>query len=472
MNPVAIVGAGITGLTAAFRLKEQNIPCVVYEASGKVGGVIRTYREGGYLAEAGPNAITEISGKIYSLVSDAELMRDRIYSNPAAGANYLLHHGRLVPAPTSIRKFITTPLFTARGKLRVCIEPFISANRSQDEENLAHFVSRRLGAEFLEAVINPFVAGIYAGDPSLLSVRHGFPRLYSAEQLHGSLVRAQVFGGRARRRSGEVPKTEAKKFSFAHGLQDLPDRLKDKLGGAVQLHTPILAIRDYGGEWSVEFPGDLSNSSHPSRLHSAVLLAAPAHRLANISFIAPNSPSNALATLSEIVHPPVASVVLGFRRSDVCHSLAGFGFLVPASEKRRILGAIFSSSIFCGRAPSGHVTITAYLGGCRNPDLALQSPEKLIAATLSDLRDILGVTGSPTFEHCSVVPHAIPQYNVGYARYKQTMERLEAAHPGLFFAGTCKDGISLGNSIISGHDVTRRIRACISRLREVPAKVA
>jgi oxygen-dependent protoporphyrinogen oxidase len=405
-------------------------------------------------------------------VSDADLMRNRLYSNAAASANFLLHRGRLVPAPTSILKFITTPVFTARGKLRVCIEPFIGADRSREEENLAHFVSRRLGTEFLDAVIDPFVAGIYAGDPALLSVRHGFPKLHAGERFHGSLFRAQVFGAGARRRSGEISKTDAKKFSFDHGLQVLPDRLKEKLGGAVQFNTPVLAVHDLGGEWRVEFPGGLNHLSHSSQLHSAVLLATPAHRLANISFLAPNASGNALAPLGEIVHPPVASVVLGFRRSDVRHSLEGFGFLVPASEKRSILGAIFSSSIFCGRAPSGHVTITAYIGGCRNPDLALQSPGKVIATALSDLRDVLGITGSPTFQHYSIVPHAIPQYNVGYARYKETMDRLESAHSGLYFAGTCKDGISLGNSLIAGHDITRRIRARLSSPPSVSAAAA
>jgi len=478
MKPVAIVGGGITGLSAAFRLQEQNIPCVVYEASAHAGGVIRTFREGGYLAEAGPNAITEMSRKIPDLVNDAGLACERIYSNPAAHGNLLLHQGRLVPAPTSILKFISTPLFTARGKLRACMEPFIAINRSHDEESLASFVSRRLGPEFLEAVINPFVAGIYAGDPALLSVRHGFPKLHAAEQLYGSLFRAQIFGARARQRSGEIPKTEAKKFSFDHGLQVLPERLKQKLGGAVQLQTPVLAIQEIGGEWNVHLSGSpidsghLGHQNHPAHLHSAVLLALPAHKMANISFQAPGTPVDALAPMGEIIHPPVASIVLGFRRSDVRHSLAGFGFLVPESEKRRILGAIFSSSIFSGRAPSGHVTITTYIGGCRNPDLALQPTRQVIDAVLGDLREILGITGSPTFEHCSVVPQAIPQYNIGYMRYKQTMELLEADHPGLFFAGTCKDGISLGNSITSGHDVARRIRACLTRLTPLADRVA
>ena len=340
MKPVAIVGAGITGLTAAFRLAEKNVPCVVYEASGQTGGVIRTFREDGYLAESGPNVLTETSGTISALVSDSGLLRHRIYANPSASANFLLHRGRLTPAPMSVLKFLTTPLFSPLGKLRVCMEPFIRANRSVEDETLAHFVSRRLGPQFLESVINPFVAGIYAGDPSLLSVRHAFPKLFAAEQFYGSLVRAQIFGAGARKRSGEIPKTEARKFSFDQGLQVLPDKLRERLGTAVQLRTPVSGVQDLGGEWSVHLPGQAP------RFHSAVLLALPAHRLGNLSFISRETSRNAFARLGEIIHPPVASVVLGFRREDVRHPLAGFGFLVPASEKRRILGAIFSQKLF------------------------------------------------------------------------------------------------------------------------------
>jgi len=460
MKPVAIVGGGITGLTAAFRLREQNIPCVVYEASGQAGGVIRTHCERGFVAESGPNVITEMSRNISSLIRDVGLTRERIYTNPAAHGNYLLHQGRLEPAPMSPLKFITTPVFTARGKLRVCLEPFIAANRSKQEESLASFVSRRLGPEFLEAVINPFVAGVYAGDPSLLSVRYGFPKLYAAEQLHGSLFRAEIFGGRGRERAGEIPKAEAKKFSFHHGLQTLTSRLVEKLDGAVELRTPVGAIHDLGGEWSVEVAG---GSDRQPRLHSAVLLAAPAHKLAQIEFRTSNTRGIALAPLGEIVHPPVATVVLGFRRADVQHPLTGFGFLVPAAEKRRILGAMFSSTVFAGRAPSGHVTITTYIGGCRNPELALKPRSELTGMALAELREILGITGTPTFERCAVVPQAIPQYNLGYGRYKKTMERLESEHPGLFFGGAYKDGISMGHSITSGHDVARRIKACLAR---------
>jgi len=466
MKPVAIVGAGITGLTAAFRLAEDNIPVIVYEASGHVGGVIRTHREDGYLAESGPNAITETSRAITSLIEDTGLMRPRIYSNPGASANFLLHHGRLVRAPTSIPGFITTPLFSLGGKLRACCEPFIPPHHSQEDETLAAFVTRRLGREFLDNVIDPFVAGIYAGDPALLSVRQGFPKLSAAEQLHGSLVRAQIFGARARRRSGEIPKTAARKFSFDHGLGVLPNRLKERLGHAVRFHMPVKAIQDLGGEWTIHCPGQ------PPFFHSAVLLAAPAHKLGNIIFHAHGSSPGALAPLGDIVHPPVATVVLGFRRTDVTHPLTGFGFLVPASENRRILGTIFSSSIFSNRAPSGHVTLTTFIGGCRNQELALQPHGEIIATALADLQEMLGITGKPTFQHCTVVPHAIPQYNVGFARYKQAMEKLESAHPGLFFAGTCKDGIALGNSITSGHDVARRIRACLARIPEQAAHAA
>ena len=197
--------------------------------------------------------------------------------------------------------------------------------------------------------------------------------------------------------------------------------------------------------------------------HSAVLLAAPAYKLAEIE-LAVERPSSAgtapsLGPLRDIYYPPVASVVLGFRRADVPHALDGFGMLIPAVEKFSILGTLFSSSLFPNRAPAGHVLLTSYVGGVRAPELALRPEAELVALTLKDLGAILGVRGAPTYQHCVLYPRAIPQYEVGYGRFKTLMDDLEAAAPGLFLAGHYRNGISLGDSIIAGHEVADRIAA-------------
>ena len=164
-----------------------------------------------------------------------------------------------------------------------------------------------------------------------------------------------------------------------------------------------------------------------------------------------------LATFAEIRYPPVASVVLGFRREDLAHSCEGFGMLIPRVEGFKILGTIFSSSLFPNRAPAGHLTLTSYVGGERFPDLASLPPEKLFALVCEDLRVLLGLRGKPTFQHSVFYPKAIPQYNVGYGRYRELMANIEQKAPGLFFAGHYRDGISLSDTIVSGCKVADRV---------------
>ncbi|SRR5581483_154141 len=452
MKTVAIIGAGITGLTAAFRLRRENIPVTIYESGARVGGVIQTVRENGYLAEFGPNTILETSPKIDELVHDLRLETRRCETNPAANKHYIIRDGKLVCLPKSPLGFLTTRLFSTRGKLRVMCEPFIRRSQETDE-NLQQFVLRRLGREFLDYAINPFVAGVFAGNLARLSVQHAFPKLHETEQRYGSLVLGQILGARTRKRNGEISKQEAKKFSFDHGLQVLTDALFAELAHLVQLRTAVVKVRQGFNGWMVT---STCNGNEFEHEHGAVVFAAPAHRIAGIAL--ENKSEISLASLREIEHPPVASVVLGFRQEDVPHPLNGFGFLVPEIERFSILGTTFSSSILPNRAPAGHVTLTSFIGGCRNPELALRDAETLIDLTRADLRRVLGITAKPMFAHHALFSKAIPQYNVGFARFKQLMDDAETKLPGVFFAGTYRDGISLGSAIVSGDNVATRIR--------------
>ena len=191
-------------------------------------------------------------------------------------------------------------------------------------------------------------------------------------------------------------------------------------------------------------------------LHSAIVFCGTAYRLAELK-AEPTSGALDLSSFSEIRYPPVASVVLGFRREDVAHPCEGFGMLIPKIEGFRILGTIFSSSLFPNRAPAGHLTLTSYVGGERYPELAALPAEKLYELTCGDLRVLLGVRDKPTFQHCMVYPRAIPQYNVGYGLYRDRMSEIEAKAPGLFLAGHYRDGVSLSDSIVSGCNVAERV---------------
>ena len=495
MKPVAIIGAGITGLTAAFYLKRKGIPITVYEAGGRVGGVIQSLRQDGYLAELGPNTILETSPKIAQLVRDAGLETRRLNPDPKAEARYVVRYKRPIAMPGSPLGFFTTKLFTAKAKLAVLREPFVPRRRDGVEESIAEFVKRRLNREFLDHAIDALVAGIYAGDPHRLSLTHAFPKLKALEDNYGSLIKGQIFGAGARKRSGEVAKDRAPKFSFDEGLQVLPDTLAARLGDAVHLNTSVTKLTQTTDGWTLtlsdgrtpralltagEIGDSQSSSLRETRVeHSAVIYCGTAFRLAELKVMygraaLPRSPEMGaaqqhrptedkelepldLSPFSEIRHPPVASVVLGFRREDVMHPCEGFGMLIPKIEGFKILGTIFSSSLFPNRAPTGHLTLTSYIGGERYPELALLPAEKLVALVCEDLRVLLGVTGKTTFEHCVLYPKAIPQYNVGYGRYRGLMNEIENKATGLFFAGHYRDGVSLGDTIVSGVNIVERV---------------
>ena len=462
MKSVAIIGAGITGLTASFYLQRRGFEVTVYEAGGRAGGVIQSIRSGGFLAECGPNTLLETSPRIADLIEDAGLASRRLYSDPKAEARYLVCHGRPVAMPNSPLQFITTKLFTAKTKLAVLREPFVPRRTNGTEESVADFVVRRLNREFLDRAIDALAAGVYAGDPYKLSLQQAFPRLAELEGRYGSLIKGQIFGARERKARGETARDRAPKFSFDEGLQVLPDTLASRLGGAIRLNTPVTKLAQTASGWRISTPsGDME--------YDAVVYCGTAYRLAELGFQtsrplfpaagkpAPESRSTGFQTFSEIRYPPVASVVLGFRREDVAHPCQGFGMLIPKLEGFKILGTIFSSSLFPNRAPAGHVMLTSYVGGERQPDLASRPADDLVALTCEDLRTLLGVKGQPVFCHTRLYPRAIPQYNLGYGGYRELMNEIESHAAGLFLAGHYREGVSLGDSIVSGRNVVGRV---------------
>lgn len=445
VKSIAIIGAGITGLTAAYYMKRKNFPVTVYEAAGRAGGVIRSIRQDGFLAEFGPNTTLETSPKIPQLIADLGLDSRRLYTNPRAKKRYLVRDKKPVAMPSSPLGFITTPLFSTRAKLAMLREPFVPARRDGADESVAEFVERRLNREFLERAVDALVSGIYAGTPDKLSVRHALPRLWDQEQKYGSLIRGQIFGAGERKRRGEVARSQAKMFSFDEGLQVLPDSLATRLGDSLRLNTAVTGLAKTTQGWRV-------STSNGEAQADAVIYCGPAHKLAELRL------ENAgLEMFSGVRHPPIASVALGFRRQDVEHPLDGFGMLIPGIESFNILGAIFSSSLFPNRAPKDHVTLTCYIGGERNPGLAGKSPEELVTLARHDLRTLLGASGEPVFKHVAFYRQAIPQYNVGYGGFKDALAEMENRYSGLFFAGSYRDGVSLGDSIVSGINIVQRV---------------
>ncbi len=437
---VAVVGGGISGLAAAWRLRARGTEVALFEASARTGGVIRSVRRDGFLVDEGPNTLVARSHVVEEVIEALGLTGERIWASEAARHRYVVRGGALVPVPASPLGLVTTPLLSARAKLRLLAEPFVRP-AELDDESLAGFVRRRLGPEVLDWAVNPFVAGVWAGDPERLSARFAFPVLHALERAHGSLARGLLH--RMRNRPPE-PRPSPRPFSFRDGMQALPDTLAHRLGDAVRLHTPVTGLRRSGEGWTVT--ARLAGSLRDERF-DGVVFAAPLHRLPEIEGDLAAPP---------VAYPPVSVLALGFRRAEVAHPLGGFGVLVPAREPFRLLGALFSSSLFPGHAPAGHVLLTCFLGGTRRPADAALPTEDLVALALGDLRALLGVRAAPSFVHRAQWDRAIPQYDVGYGRVLAALDGLEARNPGLHFAGTTRRGISVGDALEAGLDAADR----------------
>ena len=438
---VAVIGGGLTGLTAAWELQRAGFDPVVFEAASRVGGAIGAHRDGEWLHELGPNSLLEGSGEVANFIDTLGLGERRLYAAASAQKRYIVRGGRPVALPDSPLSFATTPLFSFSAKLGLVGEPWRARGPADGSESVAGFVERRLGREFLDYAINPFVGGVYAGDPRLLSVREAFPKLHALEQEHGSLLR----GAWAKRNASGGPKGRI--FSFAAGLEELPQTIARDLGAAVRLEVIVRAIRRRGEAWEVESAAAGGLGSNET--FAAVVVALPGDAIAALPFEnVPGAPK--LAELREIAHPPVASVFTGYRRADVADALDGFGMLVPEVERRQILGALFSSTLFPGRAPLDHVALTSFVGGMRSPELGRRGDSDLVALVQSELTQLLGVRAPPVYTHVRRWPRAIPQYTLGHERFKAHFTQIESGAPGLYFGGNSRDGISLANCIASG----------------------
>ncbi len=447
---VAVIGAGITGLTAAYRLHQRGFAVKVFERAPQAGGAIKTIRENGYLIEGGPNSLQLGATEVRQLIKDIGLEPDMLVANPVAKKRFIVRGGKFLPVPMSPGSFFSTPLFSFRTKCAIFAEMLTRSRIRTTDLSLAELVRSHFTQELVDYALNPLIAGIYAGDPEKLSVRHAFPALWEAERSHGSLLRGMMAASKAKKARGEPG--VAPIVSFKGGLQALPDMLVARLpAGSVQLDTAVetlipgrphrLIWKQAGKTCSGEF--------------NLVVLAVPATALAQLSV--GTLGERPLAILDGIPQPPVSSLFLGYRREQVAHPLDGFGGLVPAVERRAVLGILFSSTLFPDRAPAGHVGLTIFAGGLRQPETARLSTEALLARIAPDLQDLVGVNTPPVFVKHTFWPRAIPQYILGYERYLDAINQLELSTKGLFIGGNVREGISLQDCIKSGEKLARKI---------------
>ncbi len=446
---IAVVGGGLTGLTAALRLHRAGHRVTVFEKSAEPGGAIISLERDGWLIEGGPNSLQE-TAEVAGVIRELGLESERATVSPLARKRYIVRGGRPVMVPLSPAGLLTSPLFSWRARLRVLTELLSRPRVRTTDVSLSAFVAAHFGQEIVDYALNPFVSGVYAGDPAKLSTRYSFPNLWQLERNHGSLLRGFRAQAASRRARGDATGV-APIISFRRGLQTLPRQLAATLpAGALRTEATVTSLIP-GAPWKLIWT---RAEQVQTEEFDAVVLALPAGALAQLVFSTLGERS--LASLDHLPHPPVSSLYLGFKREQVAHPLDGFGVLVPAKENRSVLGVLFSTSLFVDRAPAGHVALTVFTGGMRQPEIGRLATDELVARVMPDLRELLGVSGEPVFRHHTFWPRAIPQYNLGHERFLDPLTRCEAKHAGLFIGGNARDGISLPDCLKSGTELARR----------------
>jgi len=458
-GPVIVIGGGISGLTTAFWLQKSGIEVIVLEKEPWAGGTMRTTHEDEWLIETGPNSALETTPLFEEMFEALGIIGDREYADPASNRRYILRSGQLHPLPMSPGLFLRSRLWTTGGKLRLLKEPFVG--RGEREETIAEFVERRLGREFLDYAINPFVAGVFAGNPEQLSVRSAFPKLYALEEKYGGLIKGMIKGARERKKRVEKAKDRARMFSFRSGMQTFPDALARNLRSRLMLSANVTSIEteelsNQRRRYVVRFAQEGKSQTLAAR---AVVLSVPA---AAASHLVEAYSATLAPKLRNVYYPPVAEVFLGYRVDQMSRPLDGFGFLVPAKEKREILGTIWSSAIFPHRAPAGHVALTSFVGGSRQPEILNRDDEQLLATVKRELREIMGVKGEPVLSRVIRWEKAIPQYNLGYGNITDEIGRTEEKYPGFYFCSNYRGGIAVGDCVMNGEKTSGRIRTYLA----------
>jgi len=452
MSKAIVVGGGISGLTAAYLLREKarakglDLEVLLLEKEERVGGKIWSIKDEGFLCEWGPNGF--LDNKPHTLELCKRLGADRLLlrSNDNARKRFIYSGGMLHQLPENASSFLKSKLISWKGKFRLAMEPFSSKAPMDVDETLAAFARRRLGEEALQKLIAPMVSGIFAGNPETMSLVSCFPRIAELELQYGGLIKAMMKLAKEKKKEIAAGKAVASAAgpggiltSFRDGIQSLTDAIATRLGSDSIL-TGQEVVKIATGK-NAPFCVTTATGEHEADL---VILASPAY--AGSPAVKEFDPYIS-HVLGDIPYSSMTVVCFGYERRRIGHDLKGFGYLIPKEEKMNTLGTLWDSSIFANRAPQGKVLLRSMLGGACFPGYIKLSDNEVSLRVQEDLKTIMGIKESPSFVRIFRHEKAIPQYIVGHSQRLAGLEEKLKEHPGFFLAGNSYRGIGLNDCV-------------------------
>jgi oxygen-dependent protoporphyrinogen oxidase len=452
-----VVGAGISGLATAFALQKSGILTLTVDSAARPGGVIHSVKRDGYLLECGPQSFSGNSS-IASVSSELGLLSERLLGDPKA-PRYVLIDGRL-QAVSLGPGLLVSPLLSGGTRFALFRDIFGNSTPPEPDESVAAFVRRKFSPLLLDRLVGPFVSGIYAGDAEKLSLRAAFPILYEAEKRSASVVRGAIKIMKSRKETaGDARREKPTLQTFQDGNESLIHALAERLGNSLYCSVEVASIQplDPGREPAApRFRATLRTPRGEEAIEAERLILAVPTDVAGKLLASLHAEFESLFCGME--YAGIAVVSLGYRKDNVAHPLDGFGFLVPRSSGLAVLGAVWNSSLFPGRAPDGQALVTSFVGGATNPGAMKQSPEDLVAQVHRELTPILGIVKEPVFRNVTIWPRAIPQYNLGHTARLAAIEKLRANFPGLYIAGNYLKGPAIGTCIEHALKAANEIR--------------
>lgn len=447
---IAILGAGISGLSVAYYLKRKGFTVNVYEKSGRAGGLIDTEKKNDYLLDKGIISGIETTSLIPELVEELGLQDSFLYAGEKANLKQAYTGGKIHDLSMNPNNLLKFPLFTYKTKLRFFFEPFLPATSNGEELSVAEFIRRRLGKEFLDYVMEPFSAEVYAGDPAKLNIKAAYPKLYKLEQDYGSIIKGFKKAPFEQKKRDEL-EGSGRLFSFKHGMSQLTEALASNLNLRINYLHDILKISQKGDQYEL-----LVNKKGDTRveLHDFVISTLPAGVFSDTII---DIDKTLAETLGKVEYAPLTQVYVSYLKQDLEISTRGYTVLIPAIENREVLNITHVSGLFEGRCPEDRHLFSVMMGGNRNGDLTAIDPKEINKKAITTLAEIFRAKDKPVFVTSKSWKKGVPQYGREYFQLMDKIKKFEEDNPGIFVSGNFSGGVSIGDSILNAYKTSERV---------------